>query len=415
MRHIVIIWIFILLCVSFNKILAQSDFRPGYFVNNDNDTIHGLIDYKGNKANAKKCIYKADSDSKHQEFTPEEIKSFRFIDSKYYVSKTITLENDTMTLFLEYLINGIVDIYYYRDGKGEHYLINNGSINLYELKNDRKEIVKYNNTYIKESKEYIGLLKIAFKESPTIMRKAESISLDHKSLINISQDYHKEICPDKECIIYEKKLPKMEYHFGLFIGLNKNSIYETSDIIGDFDYLSNSQFEGSFSPLIGFYYKKNMPYINERLFFLYECFYSQMNIKITNSFVDPYNNYRYSNNITYSQKIVGNNLLLKYEFNRGTIRPTFHTGAFFSYYFGVNYNRDYEVITSRETIYYSKHYTKNPFRSIDYGLNFGFGLKSMILNKKELFCDFRYQLGLGFFQGLNTSILSILIGYQIGK
>jgi biotin synthase-related radical SAM superfamily protein len=42
---------------------------------------------------------------------------------------------------LEYLINGIVDIYYYRDDNGEHYLVDNGSGDLLELKNEEKEII----------------------------------------------------------------------------------------------------------------------------------------------------------------------------------------------------------------------------------------------------------------------------------
>lgn len=116
MKHIVTIAIIIFFSIL--QIKAQSDFRDGYFVKNDNDTIFGLIDYRGNKANAKKCVFKKDIDSVKRVYNPDEINSFRFFDSKYYVSKTLIVDDKTEQLFLEYLINGIVDMYYYRDDKG---------------------------------------------------------------------------------------------------------------------------------------------------------------------------------------------------------------------------------------------------------------------------------------------------------
>jgi hypothetical protein len=107
--------------------MAQSDFRPGYIVNNNGDTLTGLIDYKGNQANARKCIFKLSNDASEEKFTPDDIKAYRFIDSKYYVSKKVMTEDSTETqLFLEYLIDGIVDIYYYLSPSGDNYYVDPG-------------------------------------------------------------------------------------------------------------------------------------------------------------------------------------------------------------------------------------------------------------------------------------------------
>ncbi|NJK84854.1 MAG: hypothetical protein HC906_01615 [Bacteroidales bacterium] len=168
---------------SFNQLNAQSDFRNGCIILNNNDTIYGLIDYKGNIAIAKQCVFKKDENSTKQNFIPGEIRGFRFTNSKYYISKSIEVDHELKILFLEYLINGVVDVYYYRDDKGEHYFIEDENGNFHELKNEDKEIVINQTRYLKESKEYINVLKYIFKESPMISKKVDYVGLNHKSLI----------------------------------------------------------------------------------------------------------------------------------------------------------------------------------------------------------------------------------------
>ena len=44
-------------------VLSQTDFRKGYIVGSTKDTTFGFIDYKGNMANAKYCLFKSDAGS----------------------------------------------------------------------------------------------------------------------------------------------------------------------------------------------------------------------------------------------------------------------------------------------------------------------------------------------------------------
>jgi hypothetical protein len=82
MKSVIFIWLLIFLCID--RGFSQSDFRPGYLINNNNDKTFGLIDYKGNKANAKKCLFKSSENSDVQEFTPADLKAYRLTGSKYY-------------------------------------------------------------------------------------------------------------------------------------------------------------------------------------------------------------------------------------------------------------------------------------------------------------------------------------------
>lgn len=90
----------------------------GYVITNPGDTLFGEIDYRGDLLMGKLCRFK-DNNGEEQEFLPAGIQGYRFIDSKYYIS----LEVNGRNVFLEYLINGKVSIYYLRDDAGDHYYI----------------------------------------------------------------------------------------------------------------------------------------------------------------------------------------------------------------------------------------------------------------------------------------------------
>jgi len=393
------------------ELYSQSDFRNGYIIKNNNDTIYGLIDYRGNKANAKKCIYKKNDHSEKQEFTPTDLKAYRFSDSKYYISKSVKLEGVETTIFLEYLINGIVDILYYRDDLGEHYLADTHDGKLYELKNEDKEFSVNYEIFTKKSKEYIGILKYLFRNSPSIVQKVDAIALDHKSLIKIAHDYHEEVCSNKECIIYEKKLSKIITSFGPLIGVNVISISE----LGSFQeiYLDNIRFKNVIYPSIGLFYKFGMPGLNDKLYFQYEGVYSHIKLTGTNSYIEPIYFMDYKNKITLTLNSLCNSGLIRYEFPKGKIRPTFQVGGFINYSFLSDYTRNLEVNFSSGTNYYKEETHDNPFSQFDLGISLGFGIVTKMSNKKEININLRYQRGFTLIQGLNSNYLLLNFGFQI--
>ncbi len=335
--------------------------------------------------------------------------------AKYYVSKIIDEDQREKHLFLEYLINGIIDVYYYRDDKGDHYFIEDANNQLSKLKNEEKEIFEDNKRYVKDSKEYIGLLKYTFRESPSISKKAEYIDLNHKSLIKISEEYHKEVCAEEECIVYEKKLPKRKSTFGIIAGLNGMFISQVRDLPEDLYFLKESQFGLTVFPSIGFYYKQRMPFINERLYFQYEGTYAHLKLSTNHSFIEPVYKMNYLNEVSYTQNMIHNLGYLKYEFPRGKFRPTFQFGGFANYFFNTNYHRDLEVLFSWGDTYLEAETEDNPFLKMNYGVNLGVGIKSFYMKDREIFVDLQYKRGFGLIESINTNRVTINLGLQLGK
>ena len=79
----------ILLFVYIGCIQAQRDYRKGYIITNQQDTIYGWIDYRGDLRNAKTCSFKKTETDRATDYSPSDIAAYRFIDNKYYVSKNI--------------------------------------------------------------------------------------------------------------------------------------------------------------------------------------------------------------------------------------------------------------------------------------------------------------------------------------
>ena len=116
------------LIVYFGSIQAQRDYRKGYIITNQQDTVYGWIDYRGDIRNSKVCSFKKTETDQATEYSPSDIAAYRFINSKFYVSKNVGSEYVPKLVFLEYLVNGLANLYYFRD---------DGSIDRYMLKTSR--------------------------------------------------------------------------------------------------------------------------------------------------------------------------------------------------------------------------------------------------------------------------------------
>ncbi len=425
--------ILLLLPFAINS-MAQSDYKNGYIITNENDTIYGLINNRGYVKNAEECTFKAKQDSETINYSPDMIQAYRFIDGKYYVSKKIKVDEIESQVFLEYLIDGILDIYFYRENEkesynsGDYYFIDNGDGELQFLNNKSYDVfasVWDNNTdpktiYRKESKRYIGLLKLMTKDSPTLSKKVDNIKLSHKSLTNLAKEYHEEVCPDDMCIIYEKVEQKIDFKFGPIIDLNMSKLISTIDEFPSWlYYFEGSDFNYSIYPSIGLFCKFDMPTIHEKLYFQFDGVFNKRTYKTTNYWTFPTISHTKVNQITISQNSIKASAHVGYEFSGEKIRLTYLVGGFFNYYIKTDYKRAYsEIWDSDSNIGLSYETNDSPFSKHEYGFSLGLGLIMKNKNDKEMSTTLRYQRGYGLFDMYNffsTNNLSLSYTLQANK
>jgi|WetSurMetagenome_2_1015567.scaffolds.fasta_scaffold00436_3 hypothetical protein len=178
---------------------GQNDFRPGYIVTNNLDTIHGAINLKSNVRNSKSCEFKGDKSDERKLFLPGDIYGYRIENYKFYVSRQIEINGAKRSVFLEYLIKGIVDLFYYIDSGDEYYFIYRDGV-LYPLTNNQIQVTLNDKVFEQRSNSYVGMLKTLFKDSPETLKDVEKVSFGYEPLIRISKEYHNNVCKSQDCI-----------------------------------------------------------------------------------------------------------------------------------------------------------------------------------------------------------------------
>jgi len=195
---------------------AQTNFKPGYIIAENNDTLYGEIDYRGDLLMGTTCRFRQTKGAVKTNYLPGEIQAFRFIGSKYFVSREIGRKK----AFLEFLVKGEVSLFYLRDETGEHYYIEKTGEPLTEIRYEEGTIYRNNTSCFYQTNQHIGILKVFMKDAPSLAKEIEEVKKpSHENLIKVAKDYHNLVCPGNDCIIYEKPVPFLKMNIEVAGGI----------------------------------------------------------------------------------------------------------------------------------------------------------------------------------------------------
>ena len=374
--------------------LAQSDFRKAFIIDNNNDTLFGYIDYKNDYQNCNKCVFKTDLEKETTTYLPGDIKYYRFNEDKFFIS---TYLNDLeKNVFLEFLIDGIVDIYYYKDFNKEYYYVKKENSELFRLNADKKTVTtdevyvrtisgwtKTTTDFNMSSYEHIGILRYLFSDDKETLEKVDNVGLNHKSLINIANKYHQNVCKDQECVVFEKQMPPFSFNFDIlcYADFSTISISNSNDYDG-FNYENNLNYA------LGLGVSIRPSRFYERLSIYLQVLYSQK--EYSADYTEPglagRFNY-YTSDIKFDY--LSNKLGLKYTFPTKNIQPE----LFINYTFCYTLNSSAIRVKEEETNIVTNIYNYNDeIVSSNYnGISIGAGLPFLKMNKFQLVANIQYE------------------------
>ena len=203
------------LCILPLTVSAQSTFIEGFVITIQGDTLNGFINVKDKKIyNA--CTFKRHADGQAIKYTPDQLIAFRINDGKYFQSRAIAIGSGEKQVFLEYLVKGKANIYYYRDSD-DHYFIETETVDLLEL-TSKQVMVEGNYGSYELPKRHKAKLKAVLADSDEIQSQIETISLSHRSLTNLAVSYHYDVCDTEDCIVFERKKTKVRWNMAAFYG-----------------------------------------------------------------------------------------------------------------------------------------------------------------------------------------------------
>jgi hypothetical protein len=180
---------------------AQIDFRPGYIIQNNGDTAFGEIDFRSELLRGQSCYFRGRDKSEAKDYFPNNLLGYRFIDGKCYITREI----DGKKVFLEFLIQGKISIYYLRDTRGDHYYLEKEGYEFTELPYEDKILYKDVSNNMYKSYSHIALLNLYMQDAPAMKEKINGLGKpNHKNLIRLAKNYHDIVSHGEPCIVFEK-------------------------------------------------------------------------------------------------------------------------------------------------------------------------------------------------------------------
>ncbi|MEQ8239912.1 MAG: outer membrane beta-barrel protein [Cyclobacteriaceae bacterium] len=240
----------ILLLIIVGSSYGQNDFRSGFIITLDNDTIQGQVDYRSNSKNYESCIFRGEQDE--TEYYPIQILGFGYNNDKFFSSKIIDGS------FVEVLVDGDISLFM---SKGKFYIKKDTSY--FELESRVEKVEINGKVGTKETSKWRGILSYLISDCfPNSNAQTANIKFDEKSLTRLIIKYNK--CKGSEFTEFKASKPQTKFDFGVTVGLSKSQI-QTSARSGFFYYLDDSY--SSVDPSIGVLFAFSFPRITEKISF----------------------------------------------------------------------------------------------------------------------------------------------------
>jgi len=236
------------------NITAQPNFRKGFVVTNNNDTISGFIDYKYWIYNPKSISFKKVNSGKVIKYLPSDIKLF-FVEKEYYkggfveigrnyedfgkIDNQRFLDYKKEALFLKYLVKGKLNLLSLREIGSDrvHFFVQTENQKVQQLvkkkyltEKDGEKVSTFNNLYV-------GTLKLEMHDAPELFERITKTSLSYGSLTRLISDYNKEHGTNSYKYINKSRAWKssLELTIGA-VNQNFNDLSENNDFTNELPY-----------------------------------------------------------------------------------------------------------------------------------------------------------------------------------
>jgi hypothetical protein len=211
-------FIFLLLTGLFTNSFSQTEFREGYVILQNGDTLYGYV----NTAKKTVCHFKKnESEKKYLSYDPGEIVGFGVVNGRYYESKVIPERNETEPdeiVFMECLVKGAASLYSFNN----RFFSLVSDTSFYELSQTTNKTTSPQSSGSFVQKRYYGILNYQMKGCPDVGRKLIKLKLSKDDLVDLFSEYN--ICVSSPYIYFLEKKPKLIAKLSIHGGLTQSSI-----------------------------------------------------------------------------------------------------------------------------------------------------------------------------------------------
>jgi hypothetical protein len=255
------IGLFLLLLLSFHPASAQKDFRAGYIITLQKDTIKGLVHYSPVKIKAGNCEFKTDETSPQEIYDAEKITGLGFFkEDKYYESFLLPgMGNKSFRVFAEVLVKGRADLLAYDD----YFYLQKDTLREKIEKVQLKESNVAGGVYA--HKTYIGTLNRHLSDCLPAKLLSGEVAYAKKDFVDVFKKYS--VCLDSSYRLYNRRPQSRLVKYHLVAGLNRSRLEYPDPQLNVFKPENNFFFGGGATVAL--------PMISEHIFLTAEATYHQ--------------------------------------------------------------------------------------------------------------------------------------------
>ena len=255
-----------LFTLLFPSAFGQGDFRTGYMITLNHDSISGFVEYRADKKNGETCSFRKGKKGKSKLYFPDEIMTYGIVDDKRFERKQLTDSSGSVKyVFAEIIVKGMMSLYRY-----DHiFYVETDKIT--RLPRSTSEIIETDRGRLKRtSRVYVGLLNYLLRDCHLTADNADYVETDIGSLV---QSYNR--CKGVPSLVFNQAKPVAQLNYQLFSGWDISNL-ET-------DWGPSNTFRKSGSTFLGAGVDFSSPRLYDKFFFSIELWYIK---KLYNGYID---------------------------------------------------------------------------------------------------------------------------------
>lgn len=258
----------ILACLSFLVLqvalpgFAQSDFRDGYIVTAEGDTVRGKVNYASGLY--KECRFR--STERDETFTPSQLRGYGFHEDKIFVSRSPDpAKPDSVLVFFEVIVRGTVSLYRLEGA----FFLEKGA-DFVRLTNPTEKVKINGEEVTRRSRRFAQIANMMVADCPETKKMVEKLGLNERNLTELVETYNR--CKGNEFVSFKAKKPWLKTVIGVEAGVSYSTL--KVDVTSyENNYLSGT-YEASVTPLGGLKLEFSSPRLKENMAFLTGVYYT---------------------------------------------------------------------------------------------------------------------------------------------
>jgi len=143
---------------------------------------------------------------------------YRFVDGKYYVTKTVGQQSE----FLECLVKGKLNLYVKHISFDPVFYVEKDSMPLSEISYEEGTKMVNDKRVYYQSNRHFGILAYYTQDAPQLKSDLTKINKpQYDNMIKLARDYHNSVCDNESCIVYQKKVKYLSVSLEPIVSINK--------------------------------------------------------------------------------------------------------------------------------------------------------------------------------------------------